>query len=239
MESKGWGFTRRRILKMSGGAIFMPSLSSSIRDFFLKALPVRTVEKTRFRFDADSGAVAWDRGAREPYSLTVDGLVRDAKTFSYTDLTGFARVEQVSDFHCVEGWSVRDLAWGGFRFGEIVARVNPLPGATHVLFHSLGMTGSSPRGQGHYIESLPLAELLDPAREILLALFMNGKPLPEDHGAPLRLITPFDLAYKSSKCIRRMEFLGEARPGWWTLANPAYPVEARVPKSRLRRAPGR
>ena len=113
-------------------------------------------------------------------------------------------------------------------------RVAPQKDATHVLFHSLGTTESSPHGQSHYIESFPISELIDVGREILLAHTMDDGPLPEEHGAPLRLITPYDLAYKGIKFISRIEFIKGERPGWWTLANPIYTIEARVPKSRLR-----
>lgn len=227
--------TRRRFMKMTGGAISMTSMSATASGYFVGSLPVRTVEKTRFKFNAGKGLIEWDKGAKEEYRLMVDGLVEEAADFSYADLLAFPRVRQVSDLHCVEGWSVKDLEWGGFRFQTILDRIRLKSKAAYVLFHSLGMTGSSPRGQSHYIESLPLSELLDPRREILLVLTLNEKPLPEDHGAPLRVIAPYDLAYKSIKFVHRIEFIQEERAGWWTLANPIYPVVARVPQSRLRK----
>ena len=239
MKSEREGITRRLLLKMTGGMFCMPSFPASIFDFFVKPLPVRTVEETKFKFDAMRGVIEWQNKPKEEYRLVVDGMVKEAMRFSYADLRALPQVEQVSDFHCVEGWSVKDLAWSGFRFEEILSRAVPAPEATHVLFHSLGATGSSPKGQRHYIESLPLAELTDPKREILLALALDGKPLSEEYGSPLRLIAPYDLGYKSIKFVSRIEFVKGARPGWWTLANPIYAIEARVPKSRLRRLPGK
>jgi DMSO/TMAO reductase YedYZ molybdopterin-dependent catalytic subunit len=239
MKGDRQSITRRLILKITGGMILMPSFPSSIFDFFVKPLPVRTVEQTRFKFDTGKGFIEWEKKAKEEYRLVVDGMVAEAKRFSYADLRSFAQVKQVSDFHCVEGWSVKDLTWEGFRFKEILDKVAPAREATHVLFHSLGTTGSSPKGQSHYIESLPLAELISPEREILLTLTMDGKPLPEEYGGPLRLIAPYDLGYKSIKFISKIEFIKEPRPGWWTLANPIYAIEARVPKNRLRRLPGK
>jgi DMSO/TMAO reductase YedYZ molybdopterin-dependent catalytic subunit len=226
--------SRRLFLKMIGGIMLMESVSSSQAGVFVRKLPVRTVENKRFKFDAGSGLVEWQEGKREEYKLVVDGLVKDPRTFSYPDIRSFPRSEQVSDLHCVEGWSVPDLKWGGFRFGAILDKIKPNPNATHVLFHSLGTTGSTPKGQTHYIESFPLSELLDPDREILLALTLDEKPLPEDNGAPLRLVAPYDLAYKSIKFVSRIEFVKDQRPGWWTLANPIYPMVARVPRGRLR-----
>jgi DMSO/TMAO reductase YedYZ molybdopterin-dependent catalytic subunit len=226
--------TRRVFLKITGAVAFMGSIPSAMSGIFVKSLPVRTVEKTRFKFDAEKGVIEWENGSRQPYKLVVDGLVKASRSFSYADIRSFARVEQVSDFHCVEGWSVKDLKWGGFRFKEILERVEPDPRATHILFHSFGTTESSPKGQSHYIESMPLRELLDPAQQIIMALTLDGSPLPEAHGAPLRLITPYDLSYKGIKFVTRVEFIKGARPGWWTLANPIYTIEAKVPKNRLR-----
>jgi DMSO/TMAO reductase YedYZ molybdopterin-dependent catalytic subunit len=237
MKRESQGITRRLILKMTGGMFFMPSFPTSIFDFFVKPLPVRTVEQTRFKFDAGTGFIEWENKPKEEYRLLVDGMVKEARRYSYADLRAFPQVEQISDFHCVEGWSVKDLVWGGFRFKEILNRVDPARETTHVLFHSLGMTGSSPKGQSHYIESMPLEELLDPARDSLLVLAMDRKPLPEQYGGPLRLIAPYDLGYKSIKFVTRIEFVKGSRPGWWTLANPVYTIEARVPQNRLRRLP--
>ena len=75
-------------------------------------------------------------------------------------------------------------------------------------------------------------------KECLLALSLDGKPLSHDHGAPLRVVSPYDLAYKSSKFVTRIHFSKSREPGWWTLANPVYPSEAPVPKSRLRQQKG-
>jgi len=226
--------TRRYFMRLAGRMAFMASIPATASGFYIKTLPVRTVEKDRFKFDPVQGFIEWEK-KKEPYRLVVDGLVKEPKSFSYADLESFPQVEQVSDLHCVEGWSVKDLKWGGFRFQEILNRVEPGRDATHVLFHSFGMTESLPKGQSHYIESFPLSELLDPEREVLFVLTMDGRTLPEENGGPLRLIAPYDLAYKSIKFIARIEFVEGERPGWWTLANPVYTSIARVPKSRLKR----
>jgi len=227
--------TRRLFLRIAGGVIFMAAVPSTVYGFFVKSLPVRTVEKGGFRFNRDKGLIEWQEGPPEAYRLVADGLLREPKTFSYADIKAFPQIEQVSDFHCVEGWSVKDIKWGGFRFSSILERVEPESTADHVLFHSFGATDYKPGGWGHYIESFPLSELLDPGREIILALTMDDRPLPEANGGPLRLISPYDLAYKSIKFVTRMEFVKGERPGWWTLANPIYTIKARVPEGRLRK----
>lgn len=193
----------------------------------------RTVERPEFRFDAERGEVVWADGRREPYALVLDGLVRAPVSLSYRELRALPQVRRTLDFHCVEGWSVTDAPWGGVEFRDLFAQASPLPAAKYAVFHSLGRT-ENVGGLTHYVESLPLADLLDPALGTMLALDMEGAPLPDQRGAPARVVCPFDLAYKSIKFVRRVEFTAEAVPGWWTRANPIYPVHAPVDKARLR-----
>ena len=75
-------------------------------------------------------------------------------------------------------------------------------------------------------------EAIITAREFKL---MEGRPLPDERGAPARVVSPFDLAYKNIKFVTRAEFAAAPTEGWWTRANPIYPVEAPVQQDRLRR----
>lgn len=227
---------RRPFLIFMAWVSLLLSVPSSLRAFFIRSFPVRTVEKDTFRFEPKTGAVAFSgTSAGEPFYLLVDGLVEKPVSFTYDDLRAMPQATQVSDFHCVEGWSVRDVPWGGIRFDEIVKRVKVKNEAKYAVFHALGVTSSLPGGQDHYVESFPIAHLLDPKKMGLLALTYEGKPLSHEHGAPCRVISPFDLAYKSIKYVNRIEFSKEQRAGWWTLMNPIYPVDAPVPAERLRK----
>ncbi len=233
------GVGRRLFLKVAGWAAFAVSVPSWVQAYFVEKLQVRTVEGDTFRFNPETGSIHWtDKKNEEPYYLTIDGLVEKPLKLSYADLKALPQARQVSDLHCVEGWSVKEIHWGGFRFSEIMRRVKTKPGATYVVFHSLGKTGSPAGKLDHYVESYSIEELVEPKKECLLALSLDGKPLPHDHGAPMRVVSPYDLAYKSSKFVTRIEFSRTREPGWWTLANPAYPSEAPVPKSRLRQQKG-
>lgn len=223
-------------IKAATGIGILASFASTLMAYFVASLGVRTVEKETFSFESDSGNIFWKtRNRREPYTLVVNGLVANAVKLPYPDLMKLPQVSQISDFHCVEGWSVKDIVWGGIRFEEIVRIAKPAAEAKYVVFHALGETESAPQGQGHYVECLPVQHLLDSREECLLALTMNGKPLLQDHGAPMRVIAPNDLGYKSIKFVHRIEFVKAEIPGWWTLANPIYPMHAPVPASRLRK----
>ena len=234
-EPPSTGLGRRLFLKGAGLLGLMLGLPALAWSFAGRRFPVRTVERDDFRFDPDTGLVKSGAGPDEPYRLVVDGLVETPVSLSYRDLRAMPQVEQVSDFHCVEGWSVHDVRWGGIRFEEILKKVKADPKAKYAVFHALGRTRSRPGGQSHYIESFPIKKLLRPEKECLLVLDMDGRPLPHEHGAPLRLISPYDLAYKSIKYVTRIELSRGSRKGWWTLANPIYPVVAPVPKHRLRK----
>ena len=222
-------------LKAGAFLSVLAAVPSRVLAFFVDDFPVRSVEKSTFRFNPENGMIRWNSKREEPYTLTVDGLVEKKIAFTYDDVQKFRLVTQVSDFHCVEGWSVADVAWSGFRFSEILQRVKPKPEAKYAIFHALGETNYKPDGLGHYVESFPVGQLLEPGKECLLALSLNGKPLSHDHGAPLRVVAPYELGYKSIKYVTRIELSSKPQKGWWTLSNPIYPIDAPVPKSRLRK----
>ncbi|MBU1229959.1 MAG: molybdopterin-dependent oxidoreductase [Proteobacteria bacterium] len=220
-------------LALSAGAFAWGLLPAQAREAFAERFPTRTVEKPEFRFDPARGEVVWRDGRREAYALVLDGLVKSPMRLSYSELRALPQVRRTADFHCVEGWSVTDAPWGGVEFSELFGRAGILPAARFAVFHALGRTENA-GGLTHYAESFPLADLLNPALGALLALDMEGAPLPDQRGAPARVVCPFDLAYKSIKFVTRVEFTEAAVPGWWTRANPVYPVHAPVQKHRLR-----
>lgn len=224
---------RRAWLRAAGGMALLAAFPPMLKAWFMKTLAVRTVENNSFAFE--NGMIYWRaKKTREPYALILEGLIQNKARVAYSELQQLPQVTQTSDFHCVEGWSVEELAWGGIRFSEILKIAQPLPEAQHILFHALGETETAPQGQAHYIECLPIRHLLDPNKACLLALRLNGRSLPPEHGAPLRVVAPYDLGYKSIKFVYKMEFVRTAKPGWWTLANPIYPMHAPVPASRLK-----
>jgi DMSO/TMAO reductase YedYZ molybdopterin-dependent catalytic subunit len=228
--------TRRLFVKASAFFWLVLAIPKTVWAFFIQEFRTRTVEKESFSFDPVNGTIHWKSGpaAKEPYWLIVEGLVEKPKRFSYKDLQAFPQVVQASDFHCVEGWSVRNVRWGGIRFAEIARVVKPKREARYAVFHSLGKTEEPAQGVNHYIECLPLEKLLDPRKMCLLALTMNSKPLTFDRGSPLRIVSPYDLGYKGAKYVTRIVFSREETSGWWTLANPIYPTEAPVPIERLK-----
>lgn len=243
MDRNEKGIGRRGALGMlAAGAAALGALAwglfdglapACVRAAVARHFPTRTVERPDFRFDPATGRVNWTDGRGEPYRFAIDGLVEKPRSLSYAELRGLAQTSRTVDFHCVEGWSVLDVPWSGVDMGALLDVAKPLPGATHAVFHSLGGT-ERVGGLTHYVESFPLADLRDPKLSMMLALDLEGRPLPQERGAPARVAAPFDLAYKSIKFVTRMELTDHEVEGWWTRANPIYPVRAPVDGGRLR-----
>jgi DMSO/TMAO reductase YedYZ molybdopterin-dependent catalytic subunit len=138
------------------------------------------------------------------WRLQVDGLVRRPREFSLADLQALPRVEQVSTFHCVTGWTVKDVHWAGVRFHDLLAQVEPLPSARAIRFVS---------AERPYQDSLTLSQALLP--DTLLAVGMDGRPLTRAHGAPARVVIPRMYGYKGVKWLQRMELVPQLPGGYW------------------------
>jgi DMSO/TMAO reductase YedYZ molybdopterin-dependent catalytic subunit len=143
---------------------------------------------------------------RASWKLEVDGLVRHPYQLDYTELRALPRVEQVSTFHCVTGWTVKDVHWAGVRLQDVIQRAEPLPHASALRFVSAEVP---------YEDSLSIQQAMLP--DVLLAYEMDGEPLPRPHGAPVRLVIPDMYGYKNVKWVRRIELTGSTEPGYWEL----------------------
>jgi DMSO/TMAO reductase YedYZ molybdopterin-dependent catalytic subunit len=139
----------------------------------------------------------------ETYTLTIDGEVEKPVKLSWAEFAALPAVESVSDFHCVEGWSVLDCKWEGVRLREIERLVKPKDVAKAVTFE----------GADGYTTSLFRTEL---AREdVLLAYKLNDEVLEEGYGFPLRLIVPNKYAYKSALWVVHIQFTRGKGRGFW------------------------
>jgi DMSO/TMAO reductase YedYZ molybdopterin-dependent catalytic subunit len=131
-------------------------------------------------------------------TLEITGHVRQPVTLTMADLDAMPQHDRTADFHCVAGWSAIDLTWSGVRFADFHRLVlEPLPAdgpaVTHVVFE--GLDG--------YRSIATLADVL--ADDVLLARSLDGEPLDGDHGAPLRLVSPGQYGFVSTKHLCRIE----------------------------------
>jgi len=136
----------------------------------------------------------------DSFRLNVGGLVKNPGELSLAELERLGEVEHVTMHHCIQGWT-GIAKWGGVPMRELIRLVRPLPQARVVAFFSFG---DSLYG-GSYYDTQLMENVLKP--ECLLAFEMNGKPLPDVYGAPLRLRVDNQLGYKMVKWIDRIEFI--------------------------------
>lgn len=187
-----------------GRAAFLGVIGAGIAGLFLgrdaMRLAGRLVPDGVEAFVPTSGWRIYTIGSSIPridpaaYRLTIAGAVERPVTYTLDDLRRLPRAEQVSDFHCVTGWSVYDVRWGGVRFQDLLAEAAPRPDAMALRFVS---------DEVPYDDTLSLPQAF--ARDALLALDMDGAPLSAPHGFPARVVMPRMYGYKSVKWVTRIE----------------------------------
>jgi DMSO/TMAO reductase YedYZ molybdopterin-dependent catalytic subunit len=138
------------------------------------------------------------------WRLEIDGLVERPVSLTYAQLLALPRATQVSDFHCVTGWSVANVNWAGVRIAELLALARPKAAAKAIRFVSL---------ENPYQDSLTLDQALQ--RDVMLAYELDGKPLSRPHGAPARVVIPEMYGYKGVKWLTRMELVDHQPTGYW------------------------
>jgi DMSO/TMAO reductase YedYZ molybdopterin-dependent catalytic subunit len=152
------------------------------------------------------------------WRLQIGGLVDNPVSLTYNQLRALPRVDQVSTFHCVTGWSVKNVHWGGVRMHDVLAAAGPKSSALALEFVSMEVP---------YIDYLTRQEAS--LHDVMLAYEMDGKPLRREHGAPVRLIIPEMYGYKNVKWLQQINLVGEPESGYWE--NLGYDRDAWVGRS--------
>ncbi len=169
----------------------------------------------------------------EPWTLEVDGLVAKPRTFDIDDLRGFPLEERVYRMRCVEAWSMV-IPWVGFPLAALLDMVEPLGSAKYVAFETVVRPDEMPGQKGlfqplqwPYVEGLRLDEARHPLA--ILAVGLYGRTLPNQNGAPVRLVVPWKYGFKGIKSIVRIS-LTEEEPvtSWKRMARHEYGFYANV-----------
>jgi sulfoxide reductase catalytic subunit YedY len=138
------------------------------------------------------------------WRFTLDGLVEKPAEWNWDRFLEIARTVQVSDFHCVTGWSVYRNTWEGIPLSKLLQEAGVKPEAKFVKFYS---------GDGVYTDGLSLEQAnMD---GVMVAVLHDGKPIHRDYGGPVRLIVPKMYAYKSVKWLDRIELIDREHIGFW------------------------
>jgi sulfoxide reductase catalytic subunit YedY len=190
-----------------------------------------------YEFSTSKSGVA--RKARafvtRPWTVEVGGMVQRPKIFDIDELLRFDQEERIYRFRCVEAWSMV-IPWIGFPLKKLLDQVEPLSGAKFVAFQTF-YEGGNPAGpdirlpQGRngmqssfsagidfpYVEGVRLDEAMHPLT--ILATGLYGKQMPNQNGAPIRLVVPWKYGFKSIKSIVRIRLTDSEPPTTWNIAN--------------------
>jgi len=158
-----------------------------------------------------------------PWTVTVDGEVHKPKTFDIEELLKLAPLEErVYRLRCVEAWSMV-VPWVGYSLAELIKRVEPTGNAKFVEFTTLHDPAQMPGQKSSvldwpYTEGLRMDEAMHPLT--LLALGLYGEVLPNQNGAPIRVVIPWKYGFKSAKSIVRIRFVEQQPLSSWMKAGP-------------------
>ena len=178
-----------------------------------------------YEFGTGKGDPAENAGSLKtrPWSVAVEGEVRNPRIYDIDTLLKLAPLEErVYRMRCVEGWSMV-IPWVGFPLREIIRRAEPTGNAKYVEFVTLNDPRQMPRQRSRvldwpYVEGLRLDEAMHPLT--LLAVGLYGEVLPNQNGAPIRLVVPWKYGFKSAKSIVKIRFVEKPPLTAWMVAAP-------------------
>jgi DMSO/TMAO reductase YedYZ molybdopterin-dependent catalytic subunit len=175
--------------RLLGGQALAREFAESDMSPMFRANGNRTVADSAYRQFLAGGFAGW--------TLGVTGLVERPLALSLAALKGLPQREQITRHDCVEGWSAIGK-WQGPQLSRVLAMAGVSERARYLVFHCADRFGETP-----YYESIDMVDALH--AQTILAWRMNGQPLPEAHGAPIRLRVERQLGYKHAKFVMRIE----------------------------------
>ena len=176
-----------------------------------------------FGVDKDQPAKNATHFLTSPWHVSVEGEVKTRRKFSMEEILKLAPLEErIYRHRCVEGWSIV-VPWIGFSFSILANLVEPTPKAKFVAFESYYDPGQMPLAKYdgldfHYVEGLRLDEAMNPLT--LLCVGMYGETLPNQDGAPVRIVIPWKYGFKSIKSIVKIRFEKNQPPTTWNRMAP-------------------
>ncbi len=176
-----------------------------------------------FGTDKDDPAANAGKLKTRPWQVKVEGEIRKPKTYDIDELLKLAPLEErIYRMRCVEGWSMV-IPWVGFPLSELIKRAEPTGNAKFVEFVTLldpaQMPGQNVRVlKWPYVEGLRMDEAMHPLT--LLTLGLYGEALPNQNGAPVRVVVPWKYGFKSAKSIVQIRFTEQQPKTSWELAGP-------------------
>ena len=176
-----------------------------------------------FSTDKDGPAKLAQKFRTRPWKVKIDGLVDKKQELDIDTILKMAPPEErIYRHRCVEGWSIV-VPWIGFSLSELIKRVNPTSKTKFVEFTTIYDPTQMPGQQRNvlqwpYVEGLRMDEAMHPLA--LLCFGMYGEDLPNQDGAPLRIVLPWKYGFKSAKAIVRIHFTDKQPLNTWNLSAP-------------------
>lgn len=218
---KGYPYQRNTAFNPAGVKLTDERVAATYNNFYEFSTEKDKVHKLTGKFVID------------PWPIEITGLCEKPMTVDVKELIDEMPLEErVYRFRCVEAWAMT-VPWTGFPMSKLLDKVKPKAEAKFVRFVTFNRPDQAPgfadmpRYPWPYTEGLRIDEAMNP-----LALFVTGiygKPMPKQHGAPIRAVVPWKYGYKSIKSIVKIEFV-DKQPStlWETLAPDEYPFESNV-----------
>ncbi len=176
-----------------------------------------------FSTEKDEPAKLAQKFRTRPWKVKIDGLVEKKQELDIEAIIKMAPPEErIYRHRCVEGWSIV-VPWIGFSLSELIKRVNPTSKATFVEFTTIFDPGQMPGQMRNvlewpYVEGLRMDEAMHPLA--LLCFGMYGEDLPNQDGAPLRIVVPWKYGFKSAKAIVKIHFTDKQPLNTWNISAP-------------------
>ncbi|HUL43657.1 MAG TPA: protein-methionine-sulfoxide reductase catalytic subunit MsrP [Bacteroidota bacterium] len=192
----------------------------------LTSLKDITTYNNFYEFGTDKEDPAMNAGEfkTEPWSVSVEGFVKKPREYTLEELVKpYTPEDRIYRMRCVEGWSMV-IPWLGFPLRDLIKRLEPGSQAKYVAFETLYDPKRMPGQESHvldwpYVEGLRMDEAMHPLT--ILAIGLYGKrPLPNQDGAPIRLVVPWKYGFKGIKSIVKIRFVDKEPPTTWSIASP-------------------
>jgi len=222
-------FLNRRQI-MAGGAALLASPALGKSPYSTDDAPNTFEEISGYNNYYEFGTAKEDPAAyagaltTTPWTVQVDGMVDKPGTYDLGDLiSGMTMEERIYRFRCVEAWSMI-IPWQGFQLSALLTKLGVQAGAKYVGFETLVRPEEMPGQQmgildWPYVEGLRLDEAMHPLT--LIATGLYGQPLPNQNGAPIRLVVPWKYGFKSIKSIVRITLTDTQPPTSWNKSQPS------------------
>ena len=216
---------RRQIMAgMGGAAALLAAGQGRAQDLVPNTLEQISSYNNYYEFGVGKDDPARNAGGlvTQPWSIRVDGLVDRPGDYALADLLeGLTVEERIYRFRCVEAWSMV-VPWNGVELADVLAKVGVQSGARYVAFETVVQPEVMPGVRQRvipfpYVEGLRLDEAMHPLT--LLATGIYGQPMPNQNGAPIRLVVPWKYGFKSIKSIVRITLTDSQPPASWNIIN--------------------